>query len=158
MFRRVALVSTVGRRLKSSNSASDGKSLQNAFLRAVNKSSNEPVTGVPPVTNVDTPKPAAAPVSPKATPAVPTTPARPNPFPMDHADLLEFAPKIVVVGVGGGGCNAVNNMISRGLSGVRFLCANTDSQHLATSLSENRLQLGKHVTQGLGCGANPAVG
>jgi len=70
----------------------------------------------------------------------------------------EFAPKIAVVGVGGAGGNAVNNMIARGLSGVEFLVANTDAQHLATCLTDNRLQLGAALTRGLGCGANPEQG
>eukprot|EP01041_Mallomonas_annulata_P010579 gene10579-22073_t len=72
--------------------------------------------------------------------------------------LTEFLPKICVIGVGGGGCNAVNNMISRGLSGVEFICANTDAQHLSTTQTENRIQLGRSLTQGLGCGANPDIG
>lgn len=70
----------------------------------------------------------------------------------------EFAPKICVIGVGGAGGNAVNNMIMRGLSGVEFLVCNTDAQHLATTLTDNRLQIGRDITQGLGCGANPDVG
>lgn len=70
----------------------------------------------------------------------------------------EFAPKISVIGVGGAGGNAVNNMIMRGLSGVEFLVCNTDAQHLATTLTDNRLQIGRDITQGLGCGANPDVG
>lgn len=60
----------------------------------------------------------------------------------------EFAPKICVIGVGGAGGNAVNNMIMRGLSGVDFLVANTDAQHLATTLTDNRLQIGRDITQG----------
>jgi hypothetical protein len=72
--------------------------------------------------------------------------------------LQEFLPKICVVGVGGGGCNAINNMVSRGLVGVDFICTNTDSQHLSQTLTENRIQLGRTTTQGLGCGANPEVG
>lgn len=72
--------------------------------------------------------------------------------------LHEFAPRIVVVGVGGGGGNAVNNMIANQLSGVDFLTLNTDAQHLATTLTENRLQIGTKLTSGLGCGANPDAG
>ena len=63
-----------------------------------------------------------------------------------------------MIGVGGAGGNAVNNMIMRGLSGVEFLVCNTDAQHLATTLTDNRLQIGRDITQGLGCGANPDVG
>lgn len=73
-------------------------------------------------------------------------------------NLQEFAPRICVVGVGGGGCNAINNMVARGLSGVDFICANTDAQHLAATLTEKRIQIGRTTTQGLGCGANPDVG
>ncbi|KAK1948238.1 Cell division protein FtsZ [Phytophthora citrophthora] len=73
-------------------------------------------------------------------------------------DLSGFAPKIVVVGVGGAGGNAVNNMIARGLQGVEFLVCNTDAQHLRTTLTENRVQMAPELTGGLGCGANPEVG
>ncbi|RLN98585.1 hypothetical protein BBJ28_00012211 [Nothophytophthora sp. Chile5] len=73
-------------------------------------------------------------------------------------DLSGFAPKIVVVGVGGAGGNAVNNMIARGLQGVEFLVCNTDAQHLRTTLTENRVQMAPELTGGLGCGANPDVG
>ncbi|KAF1335461.1 Cell division protein ftsz, partial [Globisporangium splendens] len=76
----------------------------------------------------------------------------------DTQDLSAFAPKIVVVGVGGAGGNAVNNMIARGLQGVEFLVCNTDAQHLRTTLTENRVQMGPELTGGLGCGANPEVG
>ena len=72
--------------------------------------------------------------------------------------LHEFAPKIIVFGVGGGGCNAVNNMIARGLTGVDFVCANTDAQHLTSTLAPTRIQLGRTSTHGLGCGANPELG
>lgn len=67
-------------------------------------------------------------------------------------------PKIVVIGVGGAGCNAVNNMISSDLKGVYFIVANTDAQSLATSLCENRVQLGATITSGLGAGSSPEVG
>jgi cell division protein FtsZ len=70
----------------------------------------------------------------------------------------ELKPRIVVFGVGGAGGNAVNNMIEAGLEGVEFVVANTDSQQLAFSKSENRIQLGVCVTQGLGAGAHPEVG
>lgn len=108
----------------------------------------------------------------------------------DHpvTDLSGFAPKIVVIGVGGAGGNAggwtllssekagvmyltisdcdlsrwnrlaVNNMIARGLQGVEFLVCNTDAQHLRTTLTENRVQMAPELTGGLGCGANPEVG
>ena len=53
-----------------------------------------------------------------------------------ESNLQEFAPRICVVGVGGGGCNAINNMVARGLSGVEFICTNTDAQHLSTTLTD----------------------
>ena len=66
--------------------------------------------------------------------------------------------KIKVIGVGGGGCNAVNTMIRSGLTGVDFIVANTDSQALAASLAPTKIQLGGDLTKGLGAGANPEVG
>jgi cell division protein FtsZ len=65
---------------------------------------------------------------------------------------------IRVIGVGGGGGNAVNSMIRAGIDGVKFIAANTDMQALATSLAANKLQLGAKLTKGLGAGANPDVG
>jgi cell division protein FtsZ len=70
----------------------------------------------------------------------------------------ELKPRIVVFGVGGAGGNAVNNMIEAGLEGVEFVVANTDSQQLAFSKTDRRIQLGVSVTQGLGAGAHPEVG
>ena len=72
-------------------------------------------------------------------------------------DQDEFA-KIKVVGVGGGGNNAVNRMISAGVKGVEFLVFNTDKQALKNSLAETKIQLGEKITKGLGAGANPEVG
>ena len=66
--------------------------------------------------------------------------------------------KIKVIGVGGGGCNAVNRMIDSGVTGVEFIVANTDLQVLNVSKAENKLQIGKNITNGLGAGANPEVG
>lgn len=65
---------------------------------------------------------------------------------------------IRVIGLGGAGNNAVNRMIETGFAGVEFIAANTDAQVLATSLADTRLQLGDHLTKGLGAGANPEVG
>jgi cell division protein FtsZ len=65
---------------------------------------------------------------------------------------------IRVIGVGGGGGNAVNSMICAGIDGVKFIAANTDLQALATSLAPSKLQLGAKLTKGLGAGANPEVG
>jgi cell division protein FtsZ len=70
----------------------------------------------------------------------------------------DFTPRITVVGVGGGGTNAVNNMVAMGLDGVEFLVANTDAQSLTHSKAERRVQLGPHLTQGLGAGAKPEIG
>ena len=66
--------------------------------------------------------------------------------------------KIKVIGVGGGGCNAVNTMIRSGLMGVEYIVANTDSQALTANLAGTKIQLGGNVTKGLGAGANPEVG
>ncbi len=73
-------------------------------------------------------------------------------------ELRELKPRIIVCGVGGGGCNAVNNMIASGLSGVDFLVANTDAQALMSSRAERVLQMGLQVTEGLGAGAQPEIG
>lgn len=66
--------------------------------------------------------------------------------------------KIKVVGIGGGGSNAVNTMIKSGLSGVEYIVANTDAQALNASLATVKVQLGAEITKGLGAGANPEVG
>lgn len=73
-------------------------------------------------------------------------------------EVQKLSPKITVVGVGGAGGNAVNNMISSALEGCEFLVCNTDAQALEGSLCENRLQLGANVTGGLGAGAKPEIG
>ncbi|ATQ68397.1 MULTISPECIES: cell division protein FtsZ [Methylosinus] len=73
-------------------------------------------------------------------------------------ELRELKPRILVCGVGGGGGNAVNNMIMSGLSGVDFLIANTDAQALASSRADRIIQMGLQVTEGLGAGAQPEVG
>ena len=66
--------------------------------------------------------------------------------------------QIKVIGVGGGGCNAVNRMIKGGVSGVEFWSINTDSQALVQASSNQRLQIGQKLTRGLGAGGNPAIG
>jgi cell division protein FtsZ len=68
------------------------------------------------------------------------------------------AAKIKVIGVGGGGGNAVNRMIASEVSGVEFWCVNTDSQALVLSNAPKRLQVGQKLTRGLGAGGNPAIG
>ena len=72
-------------------------------------------------------------------------------------DLGQVA-KIKVIGIGGGGCNAVNTMIASRLEGVEFIVANTDLQALGNSLASTKLQLGARLTKGLGAGANPETG
>mmetsp|Transcript_26011 Transcript_26011/g.43855 ORF Transcript_26011/g.43855 Transcript_26011/m.43855 type:complete len:417 (-) Transcript_26011:249-1499(-) len=149
-----------------------GRALQNAFLRSVKKSdetagsNSKPTSTVPPTTSstpdldlsklkeveVDTPTPSSG-VATSSTPPIASAPKA-----IFGADIFEFAPRIKVIGVGGGGCNAVNNMIDRGLTGVDFLACNTDAQHLIGSKTDNRIQIGKNLTQGLGCGANPNDG
>ena len=74
----------------------------------------------------------------------------------DQMDQLDA--HIKVIGVGGGGGNAVNNMIQSQLEGVEFIVANTDAQALARSLAPTRIQIGEGVTRGLGAGAKPEVG
>lgn len=70
----------------------------------------------------------------------------------------ESAAKIIIVGVGGGGNNAVNRMIQEGIKGVEFICINTDKQQLKNCNSATCLQIGEKLTKGLGAGANPEVG
>ena len=74
-------------------------------------------------------------------------------------ELRELKPRIIVCGVGGGGCNAVNNMIASGLSGVDFLVANTDAQALAASKAHNVIQIGddknRNMWEGLSAGWGP---
>ncbi|TGQ38876.1 MULTISPECIES: cell division protein FtsZ [unclassified Mesorhizobium] len=77
---------------------------------------------------------------------------------LQKPDITELKPRITVFGVGGGGGNAVNNMITAGLRGVEFVVANTDAQALTMSKAERLIQLGAHVTEGLGAGSQPEVG
>ena len=73
-------------------------------------------------------------------------------------DITELKPRITVFGVGGGGGNAVNNMINAGLKGVDFVVANTDAQALSLTRADRVIQLGVSVTEGLGAGSQPEVG
>jgi len=73
-------------------------------------------------------------------------------------EAIELKPRITVVGVGGAGGNAVNNMIAANLEGVDFVVANTDAQALALSQTDRRVQLGSSLTQGLGAGSKPEIG
>ncbi|MHC4054229.1 cell division protein FtsZ [Bradyrhizobium sp. 25ACV] len=75
-----------------------------------------------------------------------------------NIDIHEMKARIVVFGVGGAGGNAVNNMITAGLQGVEFVVANTDAQALAMSKAKHLIQLGTHVTAGLGAGSQPELG
>ena len=73
----------------------------------------------------------------------------------DHTPQIA---KIKIIGVGGGGCNAINTMISSNLEGVEFIAANTDLQALGNALATTKIQLGADLTKGLGAGANPDIG
>jgi cell division protein FtsZ len=73
-------------------------------------------------------------------------------------DITELKPRITVFGVGGAGCNAVNNMIEAGLQGVDFVVANTDAQALTMAKADRLIQMGVAVTQGLGAGSQPEIG
>ncbi len=78
---------------------------------------------------------------------------------MIHFDLPKEKSSIIkVIGVGGGGSNAVNHMFSQSIEGVNFIICNTDAQAIALSKVPNKIQLGPHLTQGLGAGANPEIG
>ncbi|MFL5746988.1 MAG: cell division protein FtsZ [Niastella sp.] len=78
---------------------------------------------------------------------------------MIHFDLPKEKSSIIkVIGVGGGGSNAVNHMYSQNIEGVNFIICNTDAQAISKSQVPNKVQLGPHLTQGLGAGANPEIG
>lgn len=72
-------------------------------------------------------------------------------------ELEQFA-NIKVVGIGGGGNNAINRMIDAGLKGVEFIAVNTDAQALYLSKADKKIQIGEKLTKGLGAGANPEIG
>lgn len=74
------------------------------------------------------------------------------------ADTINDAPVIKLIGVGGGGSNAVEHMVNSGIEGVEFICANTDSQALANMGAKTILHIGQSITKGLGAGANPDIG
>lgn len=78
-------------------------------------------------------------------------------FELDDTAMNDIA-KIKVIGVGGGGSNAIDRMISSGLKGVEFIAVNTDAQALMRSLAPKRLQIGERLTRGLGAGAHPEIG
>ena len=70
----------------------------------------------------------------------------------------DIAAKILVIGVGGAGNNAVTRMIEEGIQGVEFACVNTDKQHLANCNASHCIQIGEKITKGLGAGAKPEIG
>lgn len=86
-----------------------------------------------------------------------TTP-RNRSFTLDTDAYAHNQAKLAVVGVGGGGGNALNNMIRKGINGVEFIALNTDSQALDNNKASLRIQLGRTLTQGLGAGARPQIG
>jgi cell division protein FtsZ len=77
---------------------------------------------------------------------------------MENRHRVETFARIKVVGVGGGGCNAVNRMISEGMAGIEFVAVNTDAQALLMSKADTRVRIGDKVTRGLGAGGNPDIG
>lgn len=78
--------------------------------------------------------------------------------PIQHTPIEARLPVIKVIGLGGGGSNAINRMIELGIEGVEFIAANTDRQALGSCLASRKIQLGPHLTRGLGSGGNPAIG
>jgi len=76
----------------------------------------------------------------------------------DLVETINDAPVIKLIGVGGGGCNAVEHMANSGIEGVEFICANTDAQALSGMSSKTVLHIGQSITKGLGAGANPEIG
>jgi cell division protein FtsZ len=78
--------------------------------------------------------------------------------PFDFSAPSSSSPALKVIGLGGGGCNAINRMIELGLKGVEFIAANTDHQALQTCLADHTIQIGPQVTRGLGAGGKPEIG
>ena len=109
---------------------------------------NPPAAADPPA---ERPAPEAAAPQPEAPPV-------PAPSPVVVADARENRAVIKVIGVGGGGGNAVNRMIEAGVTGVEFIAANTDAQVLELSRAPVKIQLGSERTGGLGCGGDPEIG
>src|SRR3972149_2030432 len=72
--------------------------------------------------------------------------------------IIESFARIMVVGIGGSGKNAVNHMINSKVRGVTFISMNTDTQDLHTSLADKKIHIGKNLTKGLGAGMNPEIG
>lgn len=124
----------------SNNPETMQNSLNNDLLSAKLDSPLTPSISIPP-----------NPVQKKTEPAMSLKLSMPN-------TSYELKPRITVVGTGGAGSNAVNNMIRSNLEGVEFVVCNTDAQALSQSLCQHRVQLGSQVTQGLGAGARPEIG
>jgi cell division protein FtsZ len=82
----------------------------------------------------------------------------PSTTPIQHTPIAAQQPVLKVLGLGGGGCNAINRMIELGINGVQFVAANTDHQALQTCLAPVKIQLGPKVTRGLGAGGKPEIG
>ncbi len=76
----------------------------------------------------------------------------------EEREKVKLSANLKVIGVGGGGCNAVDYMIKKGLKGVEYIAVNTDAQVLEASLADKKMQIGKSITRGLGAGADPTVG
>ena len=80
------------------------------------------------------------------------------PINISAPELRELKPRIIVLGVGGAGGNAINNMINQGIVGVEYVAANTDAQDLKNNLSDCKIQLGSNLTRGLGAGSKAEIG
>ena len=76
----------------------------------------------------------------------------------EHDDTIDSVVKVKVIGVGGGGNNAVNRMITTNIQGVEFVSVNTDRQALRKSEAPSQLVIGEKITKGFGAGANPGIG
>lgn len=165
----VRLISNQLRRkatVRSLSSLNQASALKNIFINSTKKTDDIPITAaVSEKVKVDA-KAATVPPPSMESPPIVHMPAhapasvvsiQPISTPVTEA-LRGFSARICVIGVGGGGCNAVDNMIKQGLTGVNFISANTDAQHLDRTLTPAKIQLGRETTQGLGCGANPGVG
>ena len=74
------------------------------------------------------------------------------------AELRELKPRILVLGIGGAGGNAINGMIEAGMKGVEFVAVNTDAQDLKNNKADAKIQLGSNLTKGLGAGAKTDIG
>lgn len=83
---------------------------------------------------------------------------QPHPAIQFAFDTASSAPRLIVVGIGGAGCNIVNYMIESGMAGVEFMAINADTQALGASRAHHRIVIGEHLTRGMGTGGDPAIG